>query len=327
MSPREKRTAQTVMHRVLIVDDFEPWRRHLSTELGKNPRWHVVGEAADGREAVVAAQALAPDLILLDIGLPTMNGLEAARRILAHRPESRILFLTEQHSLDIVEAGLELGARGYLFKMDAGRDLLPAMESVVNGGRFVSAGVRGRVADPPRDGPRHEVRFYSDESAMLDDYTRFAEEILASGYPFILVAPEARRNEVERRLRAGGLDLDRLIAGGTYLSVDPTGILSAITRDGWPDPARFRDTVGPVIVSAGTTSGRRVTACGECAPGLWHQGKREAATCLERLWDELANECDFDTLCMYLLDAPKLADDDYAHFQQICATHSYVGVT
>lgn len=82
MSHRERRIGENVMHRVLLVDDFEPWRRHLSTELGKNPRWHVVGEASDGREAVVAAQALAPDLILLDIGLPTMNGLEAARRIL-----------------------------------------------------------------------------------------------------------------------------------------------------------------------------------------------------------------------------------------------------
>jgi DNA-binding NarL/FixJ family response regulator len=133
-----------LIYRVLVVDDYEPWRRHIKSALQASPRWQAVGEAADGLDAVQKAQALQPDLILLDVGLPELNGIEAARRILAVDPVRRILFLSENRSWDIVEAALGVGGPGYVLKSDAGRDLLSAMEAVVEGQRFISRSLTGR---------------------------------------------------------------------------------------------------------------------------------------------------------------------------------------
>jgi len=132
--------------RVLLVDDYDPWRRFVSTTLQKKPELQVVGEASDGLEAVQKAQALQPDLILLDIGLPTVNGIEGARRILRSAPKTRILFVSEQRSSDIVEGALRTGAGGYVLKSDATTELLPAVEAVLQGNQFVSFGLSRRVS-------------------------------------------------------------------------------------------------------------------------------------------------------------------------------------
>jgi DNA-binding NarL/FixJ family response regulator len=132
----------SLIYRVFVVDDYEPWRRHIESALRASPRWQVVGEAADGLDAVHKAQVLRPDLILLDIGLPVLNGIEAARQILALDADRRILFLSENRSRAVVEAALGTGAPGYVLKSDAGRDLLSAMEAVVEGQRFISRSIR-----------------------------------------------------------------------------------------------------------------------------------------------------------------------------------------
>jgi DNA-binding NarL/FixJ family response regulator len=126
------------MYRVLIVDDYEPWRRELCSAIEANGRWLLVAEAADGASAVEQARALRPDLILLDVSLPSLNGIEAAQRILAENPALRILFLSEHRSCEIVHAALATGARGYVVKADAARELLSAMEAVVGGRSFTS---------------------------------------------------------------------------------------------------------------------------------------------------------------------------------------------
>ena len=109
--------------RILVVDDYEPWRRFVSTTLQKQPTLQVIGEAVYGLEAVQKAQQLQPDLILLDIGLPTLNGIEAARRIRELSPKSKILFVSENRSWDIVEEALRTGAGGYVVKSDAAGEL------------------------------------------------------------------------------------------------------------------------------------------------------------------------------------------------------------
>ena len=96
--------------RVLIVDDYEPFRQFIATKLQTNPQLRIMKEACDGAEAVQQAQELQPDLILLDIGLPTLNGIEAARRIRKVSPTSKILFVTENRSTDIAEEALSTGA-------------------------------------------------------------------------------------------------------------------------------------------------------------------------------------------------------------------------
>lgn len=124
---------------ILLVEDFESWRRFVSSTLKHSPTLQIVGEVSDGLEAVRRAHELQPDLIVLDIGLPNLNGVEAARRIREVSPNSRILFLTENYSPDIVAAALSAGAKGYIVKSDAGNELLAAVETVLQGGRFVSA--------------------------------------------------------------------------------------------------------------------------------------------------------------------------------------------
>ena len=168
---------------VLVVDDHEPWRREIRWVLRQSRRWKIVGEAGDGVEAIEKAGALEPDLILLDVGLPGMNGIETARRILALTPDARILFVSAHRTLDIVEVAFATGARGYVLKDDAGHELLPAMSAVIEGKRFVSATLTGRSVDgtterqhPPR--PRHEVGFYSDDSRLVEAYTLFARAAL-----------------------------------------------------------------------------------------------------------------------------------------------------
>ena len=131
--------------RVLVVDDYEPWRRLACAMLLKQPELQVIAEVSDGPEAVQQARELQPDLILLDIGLPTLNGIEAARRIREFSPASKILFVSENRSADIAEEALSTGAGGYVVKLDAESELLPAIKAVLEGKRFVSASLAGSL--------------------------------------------------------------------------------------------------------------------------------------------------------------------------------------
>ena len=124
--------------RVLVVDDFEPWRHFVSSKILMKPELQVVGEASDGLEAVQKAVELKPDLILLDIGLPTLSGIEAARQIRKLAPESKIIFLSQESSAEIVQEALSLGAWGYVVKTMAESELLTAVETVISGKKFVS---------------------------------------------------------------------------------------------------------------------------------------------------------------------------------------------
>jgi DNA-binding NarL/FixJ family response regulator len=123
--------------RVLVVDDFEGFRNAISSMVSKRPELQVVGEASDGLEAVHKAEKLQPDLILLDVGLPSINGLEAARRIRKRSPGSRIIFASMESSTDIVQEALRSGAHGYVIKTELASQLLPAIEAVLEGRRFV----------------------------------------------------------------------------------------------------------------------------------------------------------------------------------------------
>ena len=135
--------------RVFVVDDFEAFRRLLCSILEKMTELQVICQASDGLEAVQRAEELQPDLILLDIGLPTLNGIEAARQIRRLSPESKIIFLTQESSTDVVQEGLNLGARGYVLKTRAALDLVAAVEAVLDGRRFVSAGLSGHNFTEP----------------------------------------------------------------------------------------------------------------------------------------------------------------------------------
>ena len=128
--------------RVLVVDDNEPFRRFVRATLSTKPELKVVSEASDGLEAVQKAVELQPALIVLDIGLPGLNGLEAARRIRKLSPRSTILFLSQESSPDIVQEALCLGGLGYVIKSNAAVDLLIAVEAVLRNEQFVSSALK-----------------------------------------------------------------------------------------------------------------------------------------------------------------------------------------
>ena len=132
---------ETSFNRVLVVDDFEPFRHFLCATLEVRPELQVIGEASDGLQAVQKAEESQPDLILLDIGLPKLNGIEAAHRISRLVPAAKILFVSQENDADVVSAALSNGAKGYVLKLDANRELLPAVESILRGKDFISTGV------------------------------------------------------------------------------------------------------------------------------------------------------------------------------------------
>ena len=128
--------SQPSVIRVLIVEDFQPFREFVCSTLAKRPELQVIAEVSDGLEAAQKAVELKPDLILLDIGLPTMNGIEAAQRIRALIPNAKIIFLSQETSADVVEEALSTGARAYVQKAKAGSQLPAAIDAAIQGQRF-----------------------------------------------------------------------------------------------------------------------------------------------------------------------------------------------
>jgi DNA-binding NarL/FixJ family response regulator len=129
--------------RILIVDDFDPWREFVILHLNDQSSVRVLGSASDGLEGLHKAEELQPDLILLDISLPKLNGIELARRVRRLVPKAKILFLSSNADPDVIRAAFCAGGAGYVLKMDAGGALLDAVEAVLLGKQFVSRSLMG----------------------------------------------------------------------------------------------------------------------------------------------------------------------------------------
>jgi DNA-binding NarL/FixJ family response regulator len=313
--------------RILITDDFEDWRRQTRSLLQARQGWEIIAEASDGAEAVQKAEELKPELIVLDIGLPKLNGIEAALRIRQVSPSSKILFLSLHNSPDMVQAALATGARGYVCKTDAQNELLPAVDAVLRGKQFVSSSLKGgELVDNPREKTphRHEVQFYPDDAVFLDAFARFIAVALKAGDAAIVVATKSHLDALALRLKTQGLDVDGATQLGTYIQLDVSKTLSAFMVNGMPDVARFFQIVGGLIEAAAKAAKHsRVVACGECSPLLWVQGKPDAAIRLEQLWDNVGAIFEMDILCGYALSSFHGEDDEHV-FKSICAEHSAV---
>ena len=334
--------------RVLVVDDYEPFRRFVCSTLDQMPDLQVVGEASDGLEAVRKAEELKPDLIVLDIGLPSLNGIEVARRIRKLCPECKILFMSQESSVDVAQAAFSSGAIGYVVKAHAGSELFAAMESVCHGRRFVSKGLSGhdrsdtidpqarghffqQVPPPPLPDQAkvkhsHEVHFYSDDAAFLLGLAGFVETALDAGNPVIVVATEPHRKGLLETLMARGIDGVAAMEQGLYLSFDVYEALSTFMVDDLPDSTRFLKIFGDLLSStARAAKGKhaRVAACGEFAPTLWAQGKADAAIQVEHLTDQVAKAGNVDILCGYVLNSSQ-RDQESHIYERISAEHSAV---
>jgi DNA-binding NarL/FixJ family response regulator len=318
--------------RVLVVDDYSPWSRFLRSLLEKRPELEVVGEASDGLEAVQKAQELQPDLILLDVGLPKLSGIEAARRIRDLSSTSKILFVSEYRSWDIAEAALGAGAGGYVVKSDAGSQLLPAVNLVLEGTQFISPSLTRHHSRAPRNDHAetiahyHEVAFYADDNSLVDGYARFIESALRIGNAVIVVVTKAHRASLASRLEAGGVNLAAAIEQGKYVLLDATETLSRLTVNDMPDPIRCAKVIGDLVTDAANSikgGHGRVVVCGEIAPTLLSNGNAEGAIDLEHLWDEITRSYGVHTLCGYLRGASQSRKGNPI-FERICAEHSAV---
>lgn len=334
--------------RVLVVDDSEPWRSYFSNTLKNQPGLEIIGAVSDGLEGVQRAEELRPDLITLDIGLPTLNGIEAARRVREVSPASKILFVSENIDLDIAIEALNTGASGYVAKSDAASELLPAVDAVLKGERFVSKSLPadGLSSPPdPQTGARfhrgdvvtiipkqnvearhHEVGFYSDDRHFLENVTRFIAAALRGGNSAIVAASESHRVSLLPRLYACGLDMFGAIEEGRYIALDAAGALSTFLLNGMPDSALFMAAFGSIIHNA-TKAARsehpRVMIFGEGVHLLWAQGNAEAAIQIEKLCNKLTQIHNVDILCGYSLGSFESgADNDV--FQRIFAEHSAI---
>jgi DNA-binding NarL/FixJ family response regulator len=315
--------------RILVVDDFKDWLRQVRSLLQSRPECQVIGEASDGSEAVQKAEELKPDLIVLDVGLPNLSGIEAARRIRQRSPNSEIIFLSQNSDLDVVRAALDTGALGYVRKTDAGRELLPAMDAVLRGKQFVSSSLKdyqftdGSGEKAPH---RHEVLFYSDDTVLLDRLSRFVAAALDAGNAAIVLATKSHRDSLLQRLKAGGADTDGALQQGTYISLDAADVLSTVMVNDFPNPARFFGGLGGFIEAAAKAAKSeqpRVVAFGEAVDLLKAQGKPDAAIRLEQLWNDVGKTFGLDILCGY--DLSNFHGDEDEHvFQSICAEHSAV---
>lgn len=163
--------------RILVVDDHEVVRRGLKAVLEGHPGWQVVGEAASGREAIEKAGTLKPQVVILDMSMPGLNGLEATRSILKVLPEAQVLVLTQHDSEQLIRAFLQAGAQGYLVKSDAARELVPALESMQQGRPFFTA----KVARMVLDGYIKGLEVGDGQRSVLTPSERQIAQLLAEG--------------------------------------------------------------------------------------------------------------------------------------------------
>lgn len=163
--------------RVLIADDHEVVRHGIRVMVQSHPNLEVCGEAADGRQAVLLAAKLRPDIVIIDIGMPQLNGLDATRQIAHADPNVKVLILTMHESEQIVREVLAAGARGYLLKSDAGRDLIAALEALAGRKTFFTSKVAEIVLETYLKGG-HEKPLSKD---ILTSREREVVQLLAEG--------------------------------------------------------------------------------------------------------------------------------------------------
>ena len=276
MVPLQKAAGTDKPFRVLVVDDYEPWRRLVCSTLQMRPTCQVISEVSDGLEAVQKAQELQPDLIVLDIGLPTLSGIDAAKQIRTQAPQSKILFLSETRSWDIVTEALRSGGSGYVVKSKAASELLSAVEAVLHGKPFLSVGLPDLeaihledecAASPVRrenvvvtsttqslENPSREIRLYSDDAAFVDGFAGSIATALKSGNVAIVVGTESQRAGIFEKLSSDGVDVAAAIERKRYVPLDVADthatFLVDSSNDGYGFVKAVRHAVGEALRAA-----------------------------------------------------------------------------
>jgi len=317
--------------------------------LEEDQQLQIVGLAADGEEGVRKAQELKPDLILLDIGLPKLNGIEAAKQILASLSQCRILVVTHDSSAECVRESLGIGARGYVLKERLVPDLLRAVKSVLGGKRFTSSGLAmdcSPAVDDRQSLPectdsrttslrrqtavqltgRHNLQVHSSEDILLQGATCFVGNAIRAGQAAIVIATAALRARLLPSLLATGIEIKAALREGKHIALDVKEVVSLFMPNGTLDVVRFMEFMGGLIRAAARASHcrrPRVAVFAEYTSRLWAAGETRGAMRVEQLWNQLAARQDVDILCAY--DVTNFhGDEDCEHIRDLCQEHSFV---
>jgi two-component system nitrate/nitrite response regulator NarL len=335
--------------RILIIEDFIPFQKMIQWILEEKPDYQIIGTASDGVEGVRKAEELQPDLILLDIGLPRMNGIEAARNIGKNFFHCKILFVTQESSAEYVRKTLRMGAHGYVLKERVVSDLLPAMRAALKDATFVSSGLSldsssSSDESPPETHPCrdltslplnsrgavqfscHSLHVYSDEAILLQRATNFVANAIRTEQSAIVVASESLRHSLSETAGSGSVDIHAAVRKGNYISLHVEEINSLFMFNGSPDPIRFTEFLGGLIAAAAQAShaaSPRVALFAECATLLWRAGNADGAMRLEQLWNKLATRHDVNILCAYPITNFH-GEDDCDLIRKLCAEHSVI---
>src|ERR1700683_3518620 len=167
--------------RILIADDHEVVRRGLSALLQSHEGWEICGDAKDGREAVEKAKQLKPDVVILDVGMPGLNGLAATRQLLQQNPQQKVIVLTITDSDQVIREALDAGARGFVLKSDAARDLVSAVEALQRNRMFFTPRVNDMVLAGFLDKGYNGTRSDSPKVPQLTPREREVVQLLAEG--------------------------------------------------------------------------------------------------------------------------------------------------
>jgi len=306
--------------KVLVVDDIKKWRDVTCAILAKRPDLQVTAQALDGLKALELARTLRPDILILDIGLPVLNGFEVARIIRQYSPASIIIFLSAYKSHEMISAALDLGANAFIAKTDV-RQLLHAIDDVLAGRRFISKSAESTIAVP------HELELFQDEDSLVSAFSEYVTLAIDAGKTSIVLVHAERELAIRRRLLLEGMDVSELSRSGRYIFVDVCEMLSAVMIDGRPAPARFEEVVCKLIRQGEkANSGRipKVVICGESAPTLWRDGQFQTAIELERLWDNYARVHSLETFCGYLQNHDSNLERKDPSFARICSHHTAI---
>ena len=313
--------------KVLVVEDHEPIRRVICELLQERADLLIVGEAADGLDAIRQAEALRPDVVMLDIGLPMLSGIEVAGLLRAKVPDAKLMFVTNESSLEVVEQAFRKGAHGYVYKPRVQRDILPVLEATIRGGRFVSGGLERIAQGDSLASHRHDVVFCASDAVLIGAFSRFIDGELREGNAVVAVVTAAHERSLQSSLEASHVDVALAIRQQRYLPVNVSELLAKATVNGCPDPLRYLDAAGDLLTDVtrrATDNHARVAACGEGTSILWSQGHVEAAIQIECLLDEIAMSRQMDILCAYPLAA---RDESVPTVRRLCAEHTMVEIS
>jgi CheY-like chemotaxis protein len=304
--------------RVVLADDNRSLLDAVSKLVSQD--FQVVAAVVDARQAIDATVRLDPDVVVLDITMPEIDGFAAARELRRAAPRTRVLFLTMHESDEYVTAAFGTGAAGYVLKTRIGSDLVGALDHVLDGQLFVPSLTTLSTIASSRGG--HAALFYNSDPALIHGAVRLADAALERGDTVVVLAREAIRAGITQHLKER-YSVPALIQQGRLVEQDVVEALSQIMPDGRFDPMRLARAVealdrGRLASPRGRQA--RLTLIGEVVAALYRNRDYDTAVISERLWNDLTGPLPMLTVCCYPFTNPR-HQDEAALFAGVCGEH------